>query len=29
MISAQEFLIRIRVEHHVLEAWIEAGWPSP
>jgi chaperone modulatory protein CbpM len=29
MISAQEFLIRIRVEHHVLEAWIEAGWLVP
>jgi chaperone modulatory protein CbpM len=29
MISAQEFLIRTRVEHHVLEAWIEAGWLVP
>jgi chaperone modulatory protein CbpM len=29
MISAQEFLIRIRVQHHVLEAWIEAGWLVP
>jgi len=29
MISAQEFLIRIRVEHHVLEAWIQAGWLVP
>ncbi len=29
MISAQEFLIRIRVEHHVLKAWIEAGWLVP
>jgi chaperone modulatory protein CbpM len=29
MISAQEFLIRTRVEYHVLEAWIEAGWLVP
>ena len=29
MISAHEFLIRTRVEHHVLEAWIEAGWLVP
>ena len=29
MISTQEFLIRTRVEHHVLEAWIEAGWLVP
>jgi chaperone modulatory protein CbpM len=29
MISVQEFLIRTRVEHHLLEAWIEAGWLVP
>jgi chaperone modulatory protein CbpM len=29
MISAQEFLIRTRVEYHVLETWIEAGWLAP
>jgi chaperone modulatory protein CbpM len=29
MISVQEFLIRTRVEHHSLEAWIEAGWLVP
>jgi len=29
MISAQEFLIRTRVEYHVLEAWIAAGWLVP
>src|SRR5437667_12812988 len=29
MISSQEFLIRTRVEYHVLETWIEAGWLAP
>ncbi|MFL6834703.1 MAG: chaperone modulator CbpM [Xanthobacteraceae bacterium] len=29
MISVQEFLIRTRLEHHLLEAWIEAGWLVP
>src|SRR5215472_17033199 len=29
MISAQEFLIRTRVEYHVLEAWIADGWLVP
>jgi chaperone modulatory protein CbpM len=29
MISAQEFLIRARLEHHSLEAWIAAGWLIP
>ena len=29
MISVQEFLIRARLEHHSLEAWISAGWLGP
>ena len=29
MISVQEFLIRTRLEHHLLEIWIEAGWLVP
>src|SRR2546429_6720551 len=29
MISVQEFLIRTRLEHHLLEAWMEAGWLVP
>ena len=29
MISVQEFLIRARLEHGSLEAWIEAGWLIP
>jgi chaperone modulatory protein CbpM len=29
MISVQEFLIRARLEHHSLEAWISAGWLVP
>src|SRR5438128_7030538 len=29
MISVQEFLIRTRLEHHLLEAWMEAGWLMP
>jgi chaperone modulatory protein CbpM len=29
MISVQEFLIRTRLEHQLLEAWIEAGWLVP
>jgi len=29
MISAQEFLVRARLEHHSLEAWIAAGWLIP
>ena len=29
MISMQEFLLRTRVEHQSLEAWIAAGWLIP
>src|SRR5437016_13657206 len=29
MISVQEFLIRTRLEHRLLEAWMEAGWLVP
>ena len=29
MISVQEFLIRARLEHGSLEAWIAAGWLVP
>jgi len=29
MISVQEFLIRTRLEHHLLDAWVEAGWLLP
>jgi chaperone modulatory protein CbpM len=29
MISAQEFLVRARLEHHSLETWIAAGWLIP
>jgi chaperone modulatory protein CbpM len=29
MISAQEFLLRARLERHSLEAWIAAGWLIP
>ena len=29
MISAQEFLLRARLEHHSLEAWMTAGWLIP
>jgi chaperone modulatory protein CbpM len=29
MISVQEFLIRTRLEHQLLEAWMEAGWLVP
>jgi chaperone modulatory protein CbpM len=29
MISAQEFLLRARLERHLLEAWIDAGWLIP
>ena len=29
MISRQEFLLRARVEHQVLEGWISAGWIIP
>ena len=29
MISAQEFLLRARLEHHSLEVWIAAGWLIP
>jgi chaperone modulatory protein CbpM len=29
MISVQEFLIRARLEHRLLEAWIAAGWLIP
>jgi chaperone modulatory protein CbpM len=29
MIPVQEFLLRCRVEHRSLEAWISAGWLVP
>src|SRR3974390_336974 len=29
MISRQEFLLRARLEHRSLEAWIAAGWIIP
>lgn len=29
MISVHEFLIRTRIEQHLLETWIEAGWLVP
>jgi chaperone modulatory protein CbpM len=29
MISVQEFCMRVRVEHQVVEGWIEAGWLIP
>jgi chaperone modulatory protein CbpM len=29
MISVEEFLIRTHLEHHLLEAWIQAGWLVP
>jgi chaperone modulatory protein CbpM len=29
MISVQEFLVRVRVDHRSLEAWIAAGWLIP
>ena len=29
MISVREFLLRTRVEHQSLEAWIHAGWLIP
>ena len=29
MISAEEFLVRARLEHHSLETWIAAGWLIP
>ena len=29
MITVQEFLLRCRVEHRSLEAWIAAGWLIP
>jgi chaperone modulatory protein CbpM len=29
MITVQEFLLRVRVEHRSLEAWIAAGWLIP
>jgi chaperone modulatory protein CbpM len=29
MITIQEFLLRARVEHQSLEAWIAAGWLVP
>jgi chaperone modulatory protein CbpM len=29
MITVQEFLIRTRVEQHLLETWVEAGWLVP
>jgi chaperone modulatory protein CbpM len=29
MITIQEFLLRARVEHRSLEAWIAAGWLVP
>jgi chaperone modulatory protein CbpM len=29
MIPVQEFLLRARIEHHALEAWVSAGWIIP
>jgi chaperone modulatory protein CbpM len=29
MISTQEFLVRARLDHRSLEAWITAGWLIP
>ena len=29
MISVQEFLVRARLDHRSLEAWIAAGWLIP
>ena len=29
MISMQEFLVRARVDHRSLEAWIASGWLIP
>src|SRR5262245_46154801 len=29
MISVQEFLIRARLQQHLLQAWVEAGWLVP
>jgi chaperone modulatory protein CbpM len=29
MISVEEFCVRARLEHQVVEAWIEAGWLIP
>ena len=29
MISTQEFLVRTRLDHRSLEAWIAAGWLIP
>ena len=29
MISAQEFLVRVRLDHRSLETWIAAGWLIP
>jgi chaperone modulatory protein CbpM len=29
MISVQEFLIRARLDHRILEGWISAGWLLP
>ncbi len=29
MISIQEFLVRVRIEHQTLEGWIAAGWIIP
>jgi chaperone modulatory protein CbpM len=29
MITAQEFVVRARLDHHLLEAWIAAGWLIP
>ena len=29
MLTVQEFLLRTRVEHRSLEAWIAAGWLVP
>jgi chaperone modulatory protein CbpM len=29
MISAQEFLVRARLDHRSLETWIAAGWLIP
>jgi len=29
VITIQEFMLRARVEHHSLDAWIAAGWLVP
>ena len=29
MIALEEFLVRARLEHHSLHAWVAAGWLAP